>query len=148
MIDFLLILSIYFSDIPKTDEAKDENTRRKLEILHRSGGSIKDDGLMRRSSKILSEMIEITSKTEVEGIGDGRKISKKMKYSLKQHVLLFIPYVLRKIGDESELKHAWKSYNDAVGQKVKPLFEEFVKLQDQGAKDWGFKDTAERWRSK
>ena len=49
--------------------------------------------------------------------------------------------------DYDRLQFAWKGWRDAVGPKLRPLYKEFVKLKNQGARDNGWKDIGEYWRS-
>lgn len=48
--------------------------------------------------------------------------------------------------DYDELKHAWESWHNAFDSQ-KPLYEEFARLGNQGARDIGFEDMAELWLS-
>lgn len=48
--------------------------------------------------------------------------------------------------DEKELRTVWKHWRDAVGPKVKELYDEYVTLSNRGARDTGYSDAAAMWR--
>jgi peptidyl-dipeptidase A len=45
-----------------------------------------------------------------------------------------------------ELLDAWRGWHD-VGDSIRPLYKRFVELANEGARDFGFKDTGVLWRS-
>ncbi len=47
----------------------------------------------------------------------------------------------------AELLAAWSGWHDTVGKIVKPLYQRFVVLGNEGARAIGFKDMGEQWRS-
>ena len=49
--------------------------------------------------------------------------------------------------DYDRLLFVWKGWRDAVGAKLRPLYKQFVKLKNQGAKENGWKNIGEYWRS-
>ena len=55
--------------------------------------------------------------------------------------------ILRESRDYDRLKFVWKGWRDASGRKMRALYEDFVKLSNQGAKENNWKDTGEWWRS-
>lgn len=46
-----------------------------------------------------------------------------------------------------KLYFAWKGWRDTVGPKIRPLYEEYVKLANEGAKDNNFEDYGAYWRA-
>ena len=44
------------------------------------------------------------------------------------------------------LRWAWRVWRDAVGRKIKPLYEKFVDLANTGAVENGFDDYGDFWR--
>ena len=55
--------------------------------------------------------------------------------------------ILSKSRDYDRLLFAWKGWRDAVGPKIRPRYKEFVMLMNIGAKENGWKDIGEYWRS-
>lgn len=55
--------------------------------------------------------------------------------------------ILSKSRDYSRLLFAWKGWRDAVGPKLRPRYKEFVELLNTGAKENGWRDIGEYWRS-
>ena len=49
--------------------------------------------------------------------------------------------------DYERLLFVWKGWRDAVGPKVRPLYKQFVELKNKGAKENGWEDIGEYWRS-
>ena len=45
-----------------------------------------------------------------------------------------------------DLLHAWETWRDAPGKKIRPIFDEFMELQNSVAKENGFADLGESWR--
>ncbi|XP_064643851.1 angiotensin-converting enzyme-like isoform X1 [Lineus longissimus] len=56
--------------------------------------------------------------------------------------------ILRTSRDPEELLRVWKGWRDATGPKIRPLYQRFVELSNEGARANGFKDTAEDWRAR
>lgn len=49
--------------------------------------------------------------------------------------------------DPKELLEAWTGWHDAVGRSIRPLYERFVVLANEGARELGFADLGAMWRS-
>jgi len=55
--------------------------------------------------------------------------------------------IMRTSRDYDRLLFAWKGWRDAVGPKLRPIYQKFVDLSNKGAKDNGWDDTGAYWRS-
>ena len=55
-------------------------------------------------------------------------------YVFKHTIFVDLKAILKKSRDYDELSHVWKSWRDASGKKMRNLFEQSVKLQNEGAK--------------
>ncbi|XP_033759589.1 uncharacterized protein LOC117341835 [Pecten maximus] len=49
--------------------------------------------------------------------------------------------------NQTELLQAWRSWRDATGRKMKKQYARFVELSNEGARQNGYSDTGEYWRS-
>lgn len=54
---------------------------------------------------------------------------------------------MTKTRDYKALRHAWKEWRDVVGRPMRPLYEQFVKLINIGAREHGWGDYGNYWRS-
>lgn len=54
---------------------------------------------------------------------------------------------MAKTRDYEALLHVWKEWRDVVGRPMKPLYEKFVKLINVGAREHGWGDYGNYWRS-
>lgn len=55
--------------------------------------------------------------------------------------------ILAKSREPAALLAAWQGWHDTVGREVKPLFERFVPLANEGVNVAGFSDVGQLWRS-
>ena len=95
----------------------------------------KDEATLRKVTELESEM---------EGIYSTGKVNDKGKMLELDPDLYGI---LSKSRDYERLLFAWKGWRDAVGPKIRPLYTQFVKLKNQGAKDNKWDDIGQFWRS-
>ncbi|KAK7495707.1 hypothetical protein BaRGS_00013154, partial [Batillaria attramentaria] len=49
--------------------------------------------------------------------------------------------------DYDKLLKVWEGWRNATGPKMRPLYEEFVALSNEGVRELGYSDTGEYWRS-
>ena len=117
-------------------EGLSETLRRQLKLL-RSSATLKDKQEREELENIEIEMQKIYSSSQVFDVETGKNLSlspdlTKIMASSKKH---------------DRLKFAWQEWRDAVGPKIRPLFERYVNLSNQGARDNGFRDYGEYWRS-
>lgn len=112
-----------------------EDFQRQIKLI-RVSGSLKNVQKRQRFENIKIKMGTIYSATRVYDSKTGRNLS--------------LSPDLTKIMASSqlydELKFAWQSWRDAVGPKIRPLYEEYVKLANEGAKDNNFSDYGAFWR--
>ena len=111
------------------------DTARQIKSITASA-TPKDEETLRKLTVLESEMEEIYSTGKVnDSNGDQLELDPDL-YA-----------ILSKSRNYSRLLFAWKSWRDAVGPKERPRYKEFVKLLNTGAKDNGWKDIGEFWRS-
>ncbi|XP_076456252.1 uncharacterized protein LOC143290570 isoform X2 [Babylonia areolata] len=55
--------------------------------------------------------------------------------------------ILARERDHDRLLAVWEGWRNATGRPMKPLFQQFVALSNEGARDAGYTDTGEYWRS-
>ncbi len=120
-----------------TNVIKDPVTDRKFKLLQVSVNlaTPSDSSKSSRLAKVATEMESIysTGKACVDG----------KCYSLDEAIKI--------LADSKDYKLAlklWKGWRDAVGPKIKPLYSEYVSLSNQGAREIGFADVGELWRSR
>jgi peptidyl-dipeptidase A len=122
--------------VPILDEL-DADTRRQLELLRVVGIAAPDDPAKASElAKIAAEMSNIYGKGKVcDAKGEGCKD------------LGALEDILAKSRKPAELLAAWQGWHDNVGKAVRPLYTRFVELANEGARDIGFADLGEQWRS-
>ena len=111
------------------------DTKRQIQFIT-SSATPKDEAVLREVTKLESDM---------EGIYSTGKVEDKDGKPLELDPDLY--RIISKERDYDRLLFAWKGWRDAVGPKLRPLYERFVKLKNQGAKEHGWKDIGEYWRS-
>ena len=112
-----------------------EDTARQISFIT-SSATPKDEAVLSRATELESTMEEIYS--------TGKVIDSSGK-ELELDPDLY--KILSSSRNYSELLFAWKGWRDAVGPKLRPLYEEFVRLKNTGAKDNDWEDIGEYWRS-
>mmetsp|Transcript_5334 Transcript_5334/g.15935 ORF Transcript_5334/g.15935 Transcript_5334/m.15935 type:complete len:667 (-) Transcript_5334:187-2187(-) len=107
--------------------------RRKLEMLARmNAGSPENPHQRRRLQQVIAKMEAIYSTAEDKR---GRPLDPELEE------------LMQTSRSEKELREAWKGWHDAVGARIRPLFEEYVNLSNVGAHDTGYMDMGHVWRS-
>jgi peptidyl-dipeptidase A len=119
-------------------EGYDEATRRQLHLLRIAGQtSPADPAKAAELSKVMTEM---------DGVyGKGKVCDKTGKKCQDLGQLSDILATSRK---PAELLAAWQGWHDTVGRQVRPLYEKFVPLANEGVQGNGFKDVGELWLSR
>lgn len=97
----------------------------------------KDKGTLRKLTVLESEMEEIYSTGKVNDSAHGKQL--ELDPDLYE--------ILSKSRDYDRLLFAWKGWREAVGPKLRHRYTEFVELMNIGARDHGWKDIGEYWRS-
>ncbi len=111
-----------------------------------SSASSKDEKVVKKVASLKAELKSQYSKGCVQARPDDVKtlnISAPKCLSLDPD----LTQILRKSRNYSELQFAWKGWRDATGPKMKPVYEDFVKNLNIGAKENGMKDYGEYVRS-
>ena len=111
------------------------DTKRQIKSIT-SSAIPKDKAVLRRMTERISKMERIYSTGKVED-NDGTELALEPD----------LWNIMATTRDYDRLQFAWKGWRDAVGPKLRPLYKEFVKLKNQGARDTGWKDIGEYWRS-
>ena len=112
-----------------------DDTKRQIQFIT-SSATPKDEAVLRRVTELESKMEGIYSTGKVKD-SDGKMLA--LNPDLYR--------ILATTRDYDRLQFAWKGWRDAVGPKLRPLYKEFVKLKNQGARDNGWKNIGEYWRS-
>ena len=112
-----------------------DDTKRKIKFIT-SSAITKDKAVLRRMTELISKMEGIYNTGKVED-NDGTELALEPD----------LWNIMATTRDYDRLQFAWKGWRDAVGPKLRPLYKEFVKLKNQGARDNGWKDIGEYWRS-
>ncbi|KAI9205878.1 peptidyl-dipeptidase A [Polychytrium aggregatum] len=108
-----------------------DDEKRQLELLSLMVGNPKDPEDQRVLSAIEADMVSIYSTANVDGLSLDPDLVKIMAYSR----------------DYDELKHAYLGWRNATGPRMKGLYTAFIDLLNKGARQGGFEDTGELWRS-
>ena len=128
-------MSALYRDVPGV--APDD--ARKLELLRRSSGLPAPADPVRRE-----ELAAIA--TKMESLYGKAKYCKSAEPSSCRDVEQ-LGDVLAQSRDYDVLLDAWQGWH-AIGKPLKPLFERYVRLANEGAQGIGFRDLGELWRSR
>ena len=112
-----------------------DDTKRQIQFIT-SSATPKDEAVLRRVTELESTM---------EGIYSTGKVKDSNGKMLALNPDLY--RILATTRDYDRLQFAWKGWRDAVGPKLRPLYKEFVKLKNQGARENGWQNIGEYWRS-
>ncbi|KAK7092762.1 uncharacterized protein [Littorina saxatilis] len=116
----------------------DVTVRRQFKLLTNIGPSA-----MKNSTKF--EKME-TLQSKLEGLyGAGKVCLDPSKDCLGLEPDL--EDILADSRDYNRLLAVWKGWRDVTGPKMKPLYQEFVALSNEGVREIGYADTGEYWRS-
>ncbi|MCX6130525.1 MAG: M2 family metallopeptidase, partial [Proteobacteria bacterium] len=55
--------------------------------------------------------------------------------------------ILASSRNPEDLLKAWLGWHDTMGKTIKPMYQSFVQLGNEGARDIGFRDMGDQWRS-
>ena len=99
-----------------------------------------------KDAKLSSELTKLT--TRMEGnYGKGKYCPPPGNKPEECQDIQQLSRILATSNKPAELLEAWQGWH-AVGRTIRPDFERFVALSNQGAKELGFADTGAMWRSK
>ena len=113
-----------------------EDTARQI-LFIAAASSPKDQAVLKRSTEVKSQLESLYSTAVVR--------DENAEKNLRLDPDLY--RIVRESRDYDRLKFVWKGWRDASGRKMRALYEEFVTLNNRGAKDNNWKDTGEWWRS-
>jgi peptidyl-dipeptidase A len=115
----------------------DADTQRKLTLVRIAGQAAPDDPAK------ATEFAKIVAGMDA-AYGKGKACDKDGKNCKDLGALEDIMAKSRK---PDELLAAWKGWHDTVGKEIRPMYERFVELGNEGARGIGFKDMGEQWRA-
>nr|UQI50242.1 angiotensin-converting enzyme [Haliclona caerulea] len=120
----------------KFDRSKlsDDSKRQITRIIASASPKDKDD--LKKLSDLESRMEDIYSSSKVQD-SDGKMLALDPD----------LTKIMSTSRDYERLKFAWKGWRNATGPKIRPIYKTFVELSNKGAKEHGWKDTGEWWRS-
>ncbi|XP_041354158.1 angiotensin-converting enzyme-like [Gigantopelta aegis] len=127
------------------DEAKavdpsvlDQTHRRMMRFLQ-SYAKSRDPNIVEHTSTTRSDMVTIYNTGKVCRIEDPHKCL-PLEPELEN--------VMANSRDPAELLWAWKGWRDVTGPRIKPLYETFVTLLNEGAVEKNYADYGAYWREK
>ncbi|XP_025083196.1 angiotensin-converting enzyme-like isoform X2 [Pomacea canaliculata] len=116
----------------------DASMRRQFQMLTNIGPSaLKDQAKVEEMETLQSKM---------EGIYGAGKVC----LDSPDHCLSLEPDledILANNRSYDRLLAVWKGWRDATGPAIKPLYQQFVALSNEGVRELGYADTGEYWRS-
>lgn len=118
----------------------DAETQRYLHLLKVSSPMVapSDPAKQKRMAEIASKMTSI--------YGKGKACDKNEKGEEVCRNLGQLSSVIASSKDYDELLKAWTDWR-SISQPMRPLYQEFVELSNQGTQEIGFKDTGDLWRA-
>jgi peptidyl-dipeptidase A len=114
----------------------DADTARKLKLLRIAGTPAPED------PQKAAELAEV--KARMEGIYGKGKVCQEGGKCLDLRAL---EDILAENRDPRQLTWAWRGWHEEVGRAIKPLYQRFALLVNDGARAAGFSDAGEMWRS-
>ncbi|XP_060075065.1 uncharacterized protein LOC132554771 [Ylistrum balloti] len=114
----------------------DPMIRKIFALIVDQGTSIKDKEKAKERSNLMAELESIYAKAQVCLTEDQ---CLEMDPDLKN--------LIATSRDQAELSQAWKLWRDATGRNMKDKYARFVELSNEGARENGYSDTGEYWRS-
>jgi peptidyl-dipeptidase A len=128
----------------------DPDTRRQIHLLRIAGTPAPDDPAKAAElARLTTEMDATYGKTKACD-ARGPTVSggaAPAKSGGKCRDLGQLEDVLAKSRKPAELLAAWQGWHDAAGHAIKPMYEQFVPLANEGARGVGFANVGEMWRS-
>ncbi|KAJ3223878.1 hypothetical protein HK099_000598, partial [Clydaea vesicula] len=115
----------------KQYEGETEDEKRQLLLISLKSGTPSSREDQRRLSELQAKMTEIYSTAKVDG------------HTLEPD----LTETLATSRDYDTLLKAYIGFRDATGPKIKPMYEEFIKLMNVGAKENNFDDAGALWRA-
>ena len=137
-----LAFDIFFEEAKKNAsqlgnvEDLPEEFQRQIKLI-RESSTLKDVQKREKLAGLKIEMQKIYSSTEVFDQTKGKNLSLSPD----------LTDIMASSRTFNELKTAWQGWRDAVGPKIRPLYEQYVELSNEGARDNGYTDYGAYWRS-
>lgn len=120
----------------------DDNTKRQFKLLLNTMSS-SNASVASRASEVGTKMANIYGTATIP---HDPEIVKTIKTDDDVHelsVTTHLEEIMAKSNDTNELLYAWKSWRDATGPKIRPLYAEYVALNNIGARENGYKDAGD-----
>jgi peptidyl-dipeptidase A len=115
-------------------ETLDPASRRQFYLLRIAGQTSPDDPA--KASELAAVMTEMDSTYGKGKVCDAQKHCKDLGQ---------LEDIMAQSRKPEELLAAWKGWHDEVGRAVRPLYEKFVPLANEGVRAAGWKDVSELW---
>lgn len=137
-----LAFDIFFEEAKKNAsklgnvEDLPEEFQRQIKLI-RESSTLKDVQKREKLAGLKIQMQKIYSSTEVFDQIKGKNLSLSPD----------LTNIMASSRTFDELKMAWQGWRDAAGPKIRPLYEQYVKFSNEGARDNGYTDYGAYWRS-
>ena len=112
------------------------DSQRQIKLIRVSGAALKDKQKRQKLADIKIQMQTIYSASYAQHPVTGKNLSLSPD----------LTNIMASSRKYDELVFAWQGWRDAVGPKIRPLYEKYVKLANEGAKDNNFSDYGAYWR--
>ncbi|XP_061669841.1 angiotensin-converting enzyme 2 isoform X1 [Syngnathoides biaculeatus] len=119
------------------DQIKDPQIKLQLISLQDKGAGVLEADKASHLSKILSDMSTIYSTATVCMMDDPLNC---------QTLEPGLEHVMATSRNYSELLHVWEGWRREVGKRMRPLYQDYVRLKNEAAKLNGFEDYGAYWR--
>ncbi|XP_014283834.1 angiotensin-converting enzyme isoform X2 [Halyomorpha halys] len=116
---------------------KNEDIKRQFKLATVLGMAALPDDKFKRLDEVTSKMETIYSTAKICDFHDKNKCDLSLEPEITE--------LLRTSRDPEELKHIWVEWHKASGGKCKELYEEYVKISNEGAKLNNMSDLSELW---
>ena len=113
-----------------------EEFQRQIKFI-RESSTLKDVQKRQKLADLKIQMQKIYSSTEFYDQAKGKNLSLSPD----------LTNTMASSRTFNDLKVAWQGWRDAVGPKIRRLYEQYVNLSNEGAKDNGYTDYGAYWRS-
>ena len=113
-----------------------ETFQRQIKLI-RASSTLKDELNRKKLAEIKIQMQNIYSSSQVYDAEKGKNLSLSPD----------LTNIMASSKRYDYLKFAWQGWRDAVGPSIRPLYEQYVKLSNEGSRDNNFGDYGEYWRS-
>eukprot|EP00753_Platysulcus_tardus_P022629 PLAT9833.1.p1 GENE.PLAT9833.1~~PLAT9833.1.p1 ORF type:complete len:655 (-),score=304.81 PLAT9833.1:25-1740(-) len=117
--------------MPEAEESDSAAVKRQLMLFRLAGGLPKDEHKRKQLLALVGDMESAYSTSKVNGAPLDPVLAHTMASSR----------------NVTQLREAWEGWHDVAGGAVGRLYPSYVRLSNVGARDYGFADAGELWRS-